>query len=636
MSDNSNENTQDLEAKKVPESKNPTQEETTQEMDQKTAENEATLKAVESIEEDVAASAEKEQEEKASIPAKDFQSMDMEQLVAELNDLIKNQKVHLIKSNVDAIKKIFDSKFGALLAEKKAAFLAEGGESIDFHYASPVKVSFNQLMSQYKSLRNKYYSDLENQLKDNLNKRIEVIDELKAIIEKADSATMYKEFKTIQDRWKKIGAVPRTKYNTTWRNYHHHVERFYDLLHLNNDLRGLDFKHNLEEKLKIIEKAEALAREEDIPKAFKELQELHKKWKEDIGPVSREHREDVWQKFSQATKVIHDRRDDYYQSQKSQFEDNMKLKLAVIQSLEAFDVAENKTHSDWQKSIKEFEAKREVFFTIGRVPRTKSQIIWEQLKAATKKFNQAKNTFYKGQNKTQQSNLEQKRALIALAESLKDSDDFEKTTQEMKRIQAEWKKIGYVPRKFSDQIWKQFKGACNHYFDRLHEIQDSGSPEQKEALATKKEFISQIQGVVGNEEVKLEEVKAYIETWNKIGRVPRKEKEIEVRFHKLIEKLYKQLKIEGEALVLLKYKMEMDAHLSSGNARKLDGEVVFLRKKIDEISKEIQQLGNNISFIANAGEENPLVQNVKKSIESQTKELALWKKKLSYIRSLEL
>lgn len=636
MSDNSNENTQDLEAKKVPESKNPTQEETTQEMDQKTAENEATLKAVESIEEDVAASAEKEQEEKASIPAKDFQSMDMEQLVAELNDLIKNQKVHLIKSNVDAIKKIFDSKFGALLAEKKAAFLAEGGESIDFHYASPVKVSFNQLMSQYKSLRNKYYSDLENQLKDNLNKRIEVIDELKAIIEKADSANMYKEFKTIQDRWKKIGAVPRTKYNTTWRNYHHHVERFYDLLHLNNDLRGLDFKHNLEEKLKIIEKAEALAKEEDIPKAFKELQELHKKWKEDIGPVSREHREDVWQKFSQATKVIHDRRDDYYQSQKSQFEDNMKLKLAVIQSLEAFDVAENKTHSDWQKSIKEFEAKREVFFTIGRVPRAKSQIIWEQLKAATKKFNQAKNTFYKGQNKTQQSNLEQKRALIALAESLKDSDDFEKTTQEMKRIQAEWKKIGYVSRKFSDQIWKQFKGACNHYFDRLHEIQDSGSPEQKEALATKKEFISQIQGVVGNEEVKLEEVKAYIETWNKIGRVPRKEKEIEVRFHKLIEKLYKQLKIEGEALVLLKYKMEMDAHLSSGNARKLDGEVVFLRKKIDEISKEIQQLGNNISFIANAGEENPLVQNVKKSIESQTKELALWKKKLSYIRSLEL
>lgn len=636
MSDNSNENTQDLEAKKVPESKNPTQEETTQEMDQKTAENEATLKAVESIEEDVAASAEKEQEEKASIPAKDFQSMDMEQLVAELNDLIKNQKVHLIKSNVDAIKKIFDSKFGALLAEKKAAFLAEGGESIDFHYASPVKVSFNQLMSEYKSLRNKYYSDLENQLKDNLNKRIEVIDELKAIIEKADSANMYKEFKTIQDRWKKIGAVPRTKYNTTWRNYHHHVERFYDLLHLNNDLRGLDFKHNLEEKLKIIEKAEALAKEEDIPKAFKELQELHKKWKEDIGPVSREHREDVWQKFSQATKVIHDRRDDYYQSQKSQFEDNMKLKLAVIQSLEAFDVAENKTHSDWQKSIKEFEAKREVFFTIGRVPRAKSQIIWEQLKAATKKFNQAKNTFYKGQNKTQQSNLEQKRALIALAESLKDSDDFEKTTQEMKRIQAEWKKIGYVPRKFSDQIWKQFKGACNHYFDRLHEIQDSGFPEQKEALATKKEFISQIQGVVGNEEVKLEEVKAYIETWNKIGRVPRKEKEIEVRFHKLIEKLYKQLKIEGEALVLLKYKMEMDTHLSSGNSRKLDGEVVFLRKKIDEISKEIQQLGNNISFIANAGEENPLVQNVKKSIESQTKELALWKKKLSYIRSLEL
>jgi hypothetical protein len=636
MSDDSNENMQDTESNKIPESKDAALPgDTPDKIEQQIAE-EAQAKVVKSIEDDVAADAEKDQEEKENIPAKDFQSMDMEQLVKELEDLIQNQKIQSIKSNVEAIKKIFDSKFGALLAQKKATFLAEGGESIDFHYASPVKVAFNELMSKYKTLRNKHYADFESQLKENLNKRIEVIDALKALIEKADSATMYKEFKALQDRWKMIGPVPRTKYNNTWRNYHHHVERFYDLLHLNNDLRGLDFKHNLEAKLKIIEKAEALVKEEDILKSFKELQELHKKWKEDIGPVSREHREEVWQRFSAATKTIHDKRDAYYESQKSKYEDNIKLKLEVIQGLEAFDVSKNKTHSDWQKSIREFEEKREVFFSIGKVPRAKSQIIWDQLKSATKKFNQAKNTFYKNQNKTQQSNLEQKQKLVALAESLKGSDDFEATTQKMKAIQADWKKIGHVPRKFSDQIWKQFKGACNHYFDRLHELQDSGSQDQKEALTTKKEFLSQIEGVVGNDDVKLEEVKAYIETWKKIGQVPRKEKGIESSFNKLIEKLFKHLKIEGEEIVMLKYKMEMDAYLISGNTRKLDGEVAFLRKKIDELSKEIQQLDNNVSFISSTKEENPLVQKIKESIQTQTKDLQLWKNKLSYLRSLEL
>jgi len=636
MSDDSNENMQDTESNKIPESKDVALPgDTPDKIEQQIAE-EAQAKVVKSIEDDVAADAEKDQEEKENIPAKDFQSMDMEQLVKELEDLIQNQKIQSIKSNVEAIKKIFDSKFGALLAQKKATFLAEGGESIDFHYASPVKVAFNELMSKYKTLRNKHYADFESQLKENLNKRIEVIDALKALIEKADSATMYKEFKALQDRWKMIGPVPRTKYNNTWRNYHHHVERFYDLLHLNNDLRGLDFKHNLEAKLKIIEKAEALVKEEDILKSFKELQELHKKWKEDIGPVSREHREEVWQRFSAATKTIHDKRDAYYESQKSKYEDNIKLKLEVIQGLEAFDVSKNKTHSDWQKSIREFEEKREVFFSIGKVPRAKSQIIWDQLKSATKKFNQAKNTFYKNQNKTQQSNLEQKQKLVALAESLKESDDFEATTQKMKAIQADWKKIGHVPRKFSDQIWKQFKGACNHYFDRLHELQDSGSQDQKEALTTKKEFLSQIEGVVGNDDVKLEEVKAYIETWKKIGQVPRKEKGIESSFNKLIEKLFKHLKIEGEEIVMLKYKMEMDAYLISGNTRKLDGEVAFLRKKIDELSKEIQQLDNNVSFISSTKEENPLVQKIKESIQTQTKDLQLWKNKLSYLRSLEL
>ena len=591
-------------------------------------------KVVEAIEEKVAANSERE-DEKEVVSKVNYENLTMEALVKELLELIKSQKIQAIKSNVDSITKVFNTKFSALLAEKKAAFLAEGGESIDFHYSSPVKIEFNSIVKEYRSKRNKHYADLESQLKENLEKRLTVIESLKALIEKADSKTMHKEFKELQEEWKTIGPVPRTKYNNTWRNYHHHVERFYDLLHMNNDLRELDFKHNLEEKIVIVERAFALTQMDDVAAAFKELQDLHKSWKEEIGPVSREFREEIWQKFSEATKIIHDKRDQFFELQKSKYQENIQLKLDVIATLENYDFSKNKTHSDWQKSIKEFEEKREVFFTIGKVPRNKSQKIWDKLKVATKNFNHAKNQFYKQLNSEQHVNLEKKLALLELAKSLKDSDDFKETTGEMKRIQAEWKTIGHVPRKFSDKIWKEFKEACNHYFDRIHQIQDNGSNEEIEALATKKEFLSQIVAVIGNTEISLEEVKAYMKTWKNIGRVPRKDKQIDADFNAAIEKLFAQLSIKGEELAMLKYKMLMDSYVSSNNSRKIDAEIQFVRKKIEELSKGIQQLENNISFIANATEDNPLVANVRESIATQTKDVDVWKNKLAYLRSID-
>jgi len=612
-----------IEAKEVEKNTENTSDETTAALE----------KVVSSIEDKVAADAEKV-EEKEVVPTIDYASLSMEDIVKEIKNLVKDEKIQAIKTSVESLRKSFDTKFSELLASKKAAFLAEGGESIDFHFSSPVKVEFNEIINDYRTKRNKHYSELESQLKENLDKRVATIEALKEIIEKADSKTMHKEFKELQETWKSIGPVPRTKYNNTWRNYHHHVERFYDLLHMNNDLRELDFKHNLEEKIKIVEKAFELTLMEDVSKAFKGLQELHKAWKEDIGPVSREFREEIWQKFSEATKIIHDKRDKYFDEQKSKYQENIQKKLEVIAALDKFDVSKNKTHSDWQRSIKYFEAQREVFFTIGKVPRNKSQKIWDQLKAVTKRFNHAKNQFYKELNSVQLSNLEKKTALLELAKSLKDSDDFKSVTGQMKKIQADWKTIGHVPRKLSDKIWKEFKDACNHYFDRVHQIQDNGSNEELEALATKKDFLSQILGVIGNTEITPEEVKAYMQTWKNIGRVPRKDKQIDADFNSAIEKLFAQLAIEGSELQMLKYKMQIDTYLTSNNSRKIESEVQFVRKKIDEITKGIQQLDNNISFIANATEDNPLVKNVRNSIAEQTKGLKVWKDKLAYLRSV--
>ena len=607
VENNKTENTQEVEAEKV-----------------------ATSKAVEEIEDKVAEEAEKD-EENNSIPMLEYESMELEALVDELEKLLKDFPIQQLKKNVDAIKNAFNAKFGAILAEKKATFLEEGGNSIDFQYSSPVKSKYNSLLSDYKKKRDAYYSDLDAQLKNNLEKRHHVINELKDLIENADPKTMYKKFKVIQTSWREIGAVPRNKYNDTWRNYHHHVERFYDLLHLSNDFRDLDFKNNLEEKLRLIEKVEALADLENVNDAFKELQQYHKAWKEDIGPVSQEHREDVWQKFSAASKKIHDKRHDYFRSLKSQHQDVIEKKLAVIELIENYDTSKNKKHSDWQKSINEIEALRKQYFDAGKLPYNKSEDIWQKFKAATKKFNASKNSFYKKEKNVQQDNLDKKNALIELAESFKESEDWENATNTMKKIQADWKKIGHVPRKFSDDIWKRFKAACNHYFDRYHNRQDDLNKEQQAFIEEKKVYLEEIKKV---QKATYDEVNEFIKKWRAFGETPRSVRHLESKFYKQIDKLLEGLPLSKSEIAMLKYKNLIDGFVAQGNVYKLDSEQLFLRKKIDEINKEIQQLENNLSFFSNAKDDNPLVVNVRTNIDSYKDEISIWQQKLDFIKKL--
>ncbi len=561
-----------------------------------------------------------------------YDSLTIEELTEALEKLINTQKIQHIKSSVEAIKSTFNTKFGLLLAEKKSVFLAEGGNSIDFQYSSPVKSKYNKLLSEYKKQKDVYYSNLEKQLKDNLEKRSQVIEDLKTLIETADTKTMYKHFRDLQNTWRSIGPVPKTKYNDTWKIYHHHVERFYDLLHLSNDFRELDFKNNLEEKLKIIEKAEFLTKMQDVNAAFKELQDLHKTWKEDIGPVAREMRDDVWNKFSAVTKIIHDKRHEHFKSMKSKYAEIIDAKMLVIDEILSYDSSKNKTHNDWQKSIKDIDALRKKYFDAGKLPYSKSESIWKKFKDATKQFNQEKNKFYKQEKKSQQQNLQEKLDLIKLAESLKDSEEWETTTNTFKKIQSDWKKIGHVPRKFSDDIWNKFKTSCNHYFDRYHNQKNALSNDQKEVIVKKTAFLENLKV---NDYTTKDTVTDLMNSWSQFGATPRGSKAVDVKFNKIVDSILSKLSLDKSEIVLLKFKNIINGYLANNDIRKLDSELIFIRKKIDESVREIQQLENNLSFFSNASDDNPMVKSVHKNIDTFKKGLKIWKAKLAYLRSVD-
>jgi len=570
------------------------------------------------------------------VPEFNLMLMSLDDIVKMIHNLLSDFEIKDVKNQIESLKIDFQKKFSAFLKEQKDAFLKSGGEEADFLLSAPIKQKFDDLIGDYKRKRQHFYKEIERTQKENLELRLALIDELKGLIDNAEASTMYKNFIALQDRWRAVGQIPHGKYNDVWRTYHHHVERFYDLLHLNNDFRDLDFRHNLEEKTKLIKKAEVLAEEEDVNHSFKELQILHRMWKEDIGPVARELREEVWHKFSEATKKIHKKRHDFQDQLDEKFKANVDLKIAVIEKIKTLDTSANTGHKDWQQSIKKLEALRDEFFAIGRVPKSKNEEVWQFFREATRKFNSEKNNFYKGIKNEQSDNLKKKLILVEQAESLKDSDDWTMATEVFKKVQSEWKKIGHVPRRDSDKIWKRFKDACNHYFDKLHEKQNDVDKDQSAVIDKKKEFMDALKKEIEDgKDLSLEFVQKGLDQWRSLGVLPQKVKHLDIKFNKLLDAAYKKLNIDKDEVSFLRFKSTVESLLDQKNFRKLDGEQLFIRRKIDEITKEIKQLENNISFISNASADNPLVKNVYKNIEEYKKSLQIWKRKIDYMKKME-
>lgn len=610
--------------------------EATEELETK-PQNKESQEAVDAVEKEVAKGSEN-LHKVSQVPMGDYEALDLASVVTTIEALMVEHPIQAIKKHVDALKKVFNKQFGRLLKEAKTIFLKEGGNTIDFHYENPIQEKYNKTLFEYKKRLKAYYSEIEKKYDGNLLLKRNLIEELKELIDNGEANSMYKHFNEIQKQWREIGPVAREHYSDLWRTYHFHVERFYDLLHLRNDLRDLDFKHNLDEKLKLIAKVEVLAESENITEAFNELQEIHRLWKEEIGPVSRESREEVWERFSAATKKIHDKRHNFFDSLKEEFKENLTKKNIVIEEIANYDTSENKRHNDWQRSIKDINDLREKFFKVGKVPRSKNNQIWEKFKEATKVFNKKKNNFYKEIKQEQDANLDRKMKLVEQAESLRESEDWDSVTEVMKKIQSEWKMIGHVPRKHSDKIWNRFKEACNHYFDRLHAKQDVVNEEKFEVYAQKKKFLDDLKTSVGKEGVTpdLKQLKGYIKEWNEMGSVPLKQRYINGKFNKFLDECFGKLSLDIKESTMIRYQNMISNLVEQKDFRKLENEIQFVRKKLEEVTKEKQQLENNMQFFSNADESNPMIKNILKTISQHEKELSIWEAKLRYLRTISV
>ncbi len=588
-------------------------------------------------EEEINSSDEEEEHETEEEEEKDYHAMSKEELIKELQTLLKDKPIQTIKNPVEEIKTEFNAKFSEELEQKKQEFLDKGGNIIDFQYSTPLKKEFNSVYFDYKEKRNSHYQNLKRDLQSNLDRRLELIEELKGLLNAEENInTTYKHFKDIQESWHTAGAIPRDKYNTIWNTYRHHVENFYDFLHLNREFRDLDFKHNLEQKMKLIGRAEELAQQEDVGKAFRELQMLHKMWKEDVGPVAKEFRDDVWDKFSAATKLIHDKRQDYIKDQEKHFEANFEIKKELIQKIKDVTANAPKSHKGWQNAIKEVQKLRDLYFEVGKVPRTKAKEIWKGFKDTTRDFNHQKNDFYKSQKKEQYDNLEKKRELIKIAEANKDSDDFEVVTALMKKIQNDWKAVGHVPRKESDKVWKQFKDACNHYFDRVHAERDEANKEEMEHFAAKQALMESVTGLemTGEHQTDLANIKEKITEWKAIGRVPYNKRNIERKFNKVLDELFGKLNLSKKETEMIRFENKLNSMASQEDIRKLQNEEFYITKKISETKAEMNQLENNLGFFQHVKDDNPLVKEVHQNIAKHKESLELWKAKLTKIRAL--
>lgn len=577
--------------------------------------------------------------EETTIPEKDYESFSLEKLIDELKYLHNHYPVQLIGENINSIRDIFLKKFDEHETERKQKFLNEGGDELSYQPDQFLKNKFNSAYHDYKTKLNSYYKEQEQNEQNNLNKRLQIIEELKELYTTPmeSISSFFKKFRDIKERWHNAGKIPKSRAGDVFRTYFHHLDNTHEFIKLNKELEELDYAHNLEQRRAIISRAEELTTEPSVQKALNELQYLHKLWKEQAEPVAEEFRESTWQEFKAITQKIHERKSELFEKIKEEQQANLEKKQAIISQLETIASAENPDHSFWQNNVKKIENLREAFFTTGRIPKETSSDTWSKFKSLLHEINNKKNTFYKDLKKIQQENLKKKNDLLEIAKANKDSEDWEVALNLYKKIQNEWKNIGHVPRKYSDKLWDEFRDNCNYFFNRYKLRNNKVNEEWIENLKRKQSLLEEISSISATDkEDALAKINDYSIQWNSIGKVPRENMNINKEFNSAIKNLIKKFDIDKNIIDEIQLNIKVENYKQSKDDKKLDEDLRKMRKQIQDLGHEIVQLENNLSYFSNANQNNPLLQNTLNNIESKKTKLDELKQTYSKLVNLNL
>jgi chromosome segregation ATPase len=559
-----------------------------------------------------------------------------EEILSKLSDLVE-VSVEESRSEIESLKQAYYKIRRNEVEELKKTFLENGGDEKDFSApVDEIETQIKNLLNVYKEKRAALVAEEERVKEANYALKLQLIEQLKQLTEsQEDFNKLYNDFKDIQNRWKEVKAVPQEFANELWKNYQIYSEKFYDIIKINNQFRDYDFKKNLELKTALCETVEKLEEEPDIISAFHQLQKLHQQWKE-IGPVSKELREELWTRFKNASTAINKKHQAHFEGLKSREQENLDAKTAICEEIEAIDMDALKTFKDWEEMNKQVIALQEKWKTIGFAPKKANVKIFERFRAACDAYFNRKNDFYKAIKNDMERNLELKKALCEKAEALKDSTDWKDSTDKLIALQKEWKTIGSVARKHSDTIWKRFISACDYFFEQKNKNVSSQKSVERDNLAAKKQLIEKVNSL--DESLKADQavsvLKGLIAEWNTIGHVPFKEKDkVYKEFHDAVDKQFDRLKVGQAERKMQSFRSSItDMNSGEKGKNKLYGERERLMRYYERLKTEVQTYENNIGFLSVSSKGGSgLVKEMERKIENLKEEMALTVKKIDAI-----
>lgn len=540
------------------------------------------------------------------------------------------------KQELELLKQLYYKYHRADMMAAQQAWVDAGGAAEDYQpEPDPTEEQFKATMLRIRQRRAELQAEQEQQRADNLQKKQDVIEKIKQLATTPEEAgKSYDTFKELQAEWREIGPVPAEHVSEVWKNYQLYVEQFYDMLKLNIQFREYDFRKNLEAKTLLCEQAEKLAEEKDVVTAINRLQTLHQEWKE-IGPVAKELREEIWNRFKEASTVVRKRHQEFFEARKAQEEENLTKKTALCEQVETISTEGLKTFADWDAKTKEIIDLQAVWKSIGFAPQKVNTQIFERFRAACDKFFTEKATYFKTVKEELNQNLAKKKELVEKAEALKDSTEWKETSDALIELQKQWKTIGAVPRKVSDELWKRFVGACDHFFEAKNQATAGQREEEKENLTKKKDIIERLRALAEEgAEATAQKVHELQAEWNAVGFVPIRDKDkIYKQYREAVDTLYKKLNLSQAERRLSSFKTTLKVSAEAG-ANTLARERDRLARAYEIMKGELQTYENNIGFLsASSKKGNSLVQEIEKKVEKLKDELNLLREKIKAVET---